>query len=94
MSILKKGGYFGAVIAVTAVALMLYFAFFNIPSPTSAHESLSLAPHTAEEQQDLIEAQEEQATAHEIVSGPLVARMDVPQAQQRVLYPNQNTPAQ
>lgn len=95
MSALKKTGYFGAVITVSLICVFLYLAFFNIESEKSSpsHAALALAPNTAQEQQALIEAQEEQAAAHEISSGPLIARTTVPQAQDRVLN-IKNTPAQ
>ena len=95
MTILKKGGYFSAVITVSLVLIVLYLLFFTSDKATPNHEDLALKPVTAEEQQDLIVADMKKED-RVIVSGPITAIMDIQDAQTRVLYPNvpQNTAAQ
>lgn len=80
---LKKGSYFLAVLFVSLLLILLYNLFFASKPATPNHSVLTLKPYTESEQRDLISAQEQDESS--IESGPLVAKMNVTDAEARVL---------
>lgn len=92
---MKKLSYFFAVLLVSSLITLFYFLFLTNGKPASDHASLSLQPYTANEQQDLILAQEQEEGA--IDNGPLITQMTAADAEAKVLNlrnVHENTAAQ
>lgn len=80
---MKKLSYFFAVLLVSSLITLFYFVFLTNEKPSADRASLSLQPYTANEQQELILAQEQEEGA--ISNGPLIAQMTATDAEAKVL---------
>lgn len=85
-TIFKKTSYLFSVVFISLLMIIFYSVFFKTDKATPDHSSITLTPFTANEQKELIQAQEQEE--HLDVTGPLVASMTATDAQTRVLNLN------
>ena len=85
----KKSTIFLLLFLILLLVALWHHLFSQPTFITSDHATLTLTPFTAREQKDLIQAQEQEEQLD--VSGPLTARMTVPQAEDHVLNLSRNT---
>ncbi|MCX7125960.1 MAG: hypothetical protein NTU49_09580 [Gammaproteobacteria bacterium] len=92
MSSVKKTTYFFIVFLISGLFVLFYSLFFTTEKPaTPDHTALTLQPFTLAEKKDLIRAQQAQEPV--INAGPLVATMNAPDAEAKVLNLNHNIKA-
>lgn len=80
---MKKLTYFITIFIVSSLLILLLAIFFTDKPNDSDYQFLKLTPYTAEEQKEILRAQE--AEEQTLITGPLVPKMSVAEAEDKVL---------